>query len=781
MPGKHPYLSENFWIDKYKSDEAEERYSEFNALAKTNPMYHTNPPVPTVTNVHMTMPRISGLTIQPPPRKTAEEEEAEKIRSFYETITKLSTCSEEVLLEKKKMVLNIDAVPFKPSLSIKQKVLARSKRASRGQALEAVTLSSSSSSTSVVVPEVKLSKEKAVPLSVIPVPLDKQGEFLSSWKKPTETDKNPAAWQNPIETEKNPTIWQKTNESDKNAIDENSITVQVALGDTKTENQNEAAKDKAAQIETSTPIVEPVISTEMATLEFAPSWVKKKAKKAMEEKAKGPALAKHMQPIKLNIIDEPKVEVIAEKPKEKVTSPEVPSIPHFQANFTRDNRPFYLVSDMLLLENLGLLTNELESTLKALDPYGIKVGLKRTNKLDGVSAESFYRGSQRNNDRVAKIIILPDLGKDVKLNTAENAWKPKGKEKIMDESESEKILSEFRLSMNKIALTNFDRIMSRLVEYDISSEKVCSGVIEIIFDKAIIEPQFVELYAKVFNQLRLKGSHGDENNFRLYMMDRCKDLYGKTLKKENVAEGEEVDPEQRLKKRDRIMGNIILISELYKQGLINENVLDYCVTNLNINSKKSRCSDHEEVLIECQVMLLTNVGKKVFSKASPQHAVEKSIKRSFSLLGNLRKNKQVCPKTGFKIQDLLDLPQNNWQPRASQTKKLKTREEIRRECNEKDEELSARASQAFHSIKKRGINIGRKNTSTNPGSLNAPNDGGGHSVHVKLDMRSKTSYEFEKSDGSRYSKFGHGQHRSPETSLSSGKGFSLLERKKRKK
>lgn len=101
------------------------------------------------------------------------------------------------------------------------------------------------------------------------------------------------------------------------------------------------------------------------------------------------------------------------------------------------------------------------------------------------------------------------LSDDVQLNKAEKAWKPsmkktsrgRGGEEV-DEEDSENIktkevLKSLRSILNKLTPQKFQDLMKQVQELTIDTEDRLKGAIDLIFEKAILEPSFSVAYANM--------------------------------------------------------------------------------------------------------------------------------------------------------------------------------------------------------------------------------------------------------------------------------------------
>lgn len=112
-----------------------------------------------------------------------------------------------------------------------------------------------------------------------------------------------------------------------------------------------------------------------------------------------------------------------------------------------------------------------------------------------------------------KIICSLPLNGDVQLNKAEKAWKPSPKKttschdnvEVEDDPEqvkSQQLLKRLRSILNKLTPEKFQELTKQVKELTIDTEERLKGAIDLIFEKAILEPNFCVAYANMCRCLR---------------------------------------------------------------------------------------------------------------------------------------------------------------------------------------------------------------------------------------------------------------------------------------
>ncbi|KAJ7324708.1 hypothetical protein JRQ81_017728 [Phrynocephalus forsythii] len=266
-----------------------------------------------------------------------------------------------------------------------------------------------------------------------------------------------------------------------------------------------------------------------------------------------------------------------------------------------------------------------------------------------------------------KIIPVMSLNEDIKLNKAEKAWKPSSKRASETEDpeniKTQELFRRVRSILNKLTPQMFQQLMKQVTELSIDTEERLKGVIDLIFEKAISEPNFSVAYANMCRCLMgLKVPTTDKPtvmvNFRKVLLNRCQKEFEKDKDDDEIFEKKQKEmddtagPEERArlkeelddardKARRRSLGNIKFIGELFKLKMLTEAIMHDCVVKLLKN--------HDEESLECLCRLLTTIGKDLdFEKAK----MEKIIKE-----------KKTSSRIRFMLQDVIDLRRNSWVPR----------------------------------------------------------------------------------------------------------------------
>ena len=140
---------------------------------------------------------------------------------------------------------------------------------------------------------------------------------------------------------------------------------------------------------------------------------------------------------------------------------------------------------------------------------------------------SCRRGDSRRKEPRAgnvKVINLPNR-EEVKLNEAENAWKPTPKKEVKDTDDVEVLCKKIRSILNKLCPQKFDVLVGQFNDLVTDTEEKLTRAMHLVFEKAVDEPGFSVAYARMCLSLGKKnviGENGTTINFRALLLKRWK-------------------------------------------------------------------------------------------------------------------------------------------------------------------------------------------------------------------------------------------------------------------
>uniref|UniRef100_A0A3B3UZ89 Eukaryotic translation initiation factor 4 gamma, 1a n=1 Tax=Poecilia latipinna TaxID=48699 RepID=A0A3B3UZ89_9TELE len=328
-----------------------------------------------------------------------------------------------------------------------------------------------------------------------------------------------------------------------------------------------------------------------------------------------------------------------------------------------------------------------------------------------------HRSQQSLRKEPKKIIIINSrsLTDSVQLNKAANAWKPStikpedgnSEEADAEQAKTQELFKRLRSILNKLTPQKFQELMKQVMELKIDTEERLKGTIDLIFEKAISEPNFSVAYANMCRcliglKVPTPDKPGNFVNFRKLLLNRCQKEFEKDQdddeffeKKQKEMEASKNDEERerlrveleeaRDKARRRSLGNIKFIGELFKLKMLTEAIMHDCVVKLLKN--------HDEESLECLCRLLSTIGKDLdFEKAKPR------MDQYFNQMDKIIKERKTSSRIRFMLQDVLDLRKNNWVPRRGE-QGPKTIDQIHKDAEMEEHREQIKVQQQLQSKK----------------------------------------------------------------------------------
>ncbi|KAB5550135.1 hypothetical protein PHYPO_G00050330 [Pangasianodon hypophthalmus] len=369
------------------------------------------------------------------------------------------------------------------------------------------------------------------------------------------------------------------------------------------------------------------------------------------------------------------------------------------------------------------------------------------------------RSGQSGSRKEPRKIVLSgvSLNDDIQLSKAEKAWRRGGGGDVDDPEsvKTQELLRRVRGVLNKLTPQMFQPLMKQITEMTIDTEERLKGVIDLVFEKAISEPNFSVAYANMCRCLMgLKVPTSDKPgvtvNFRKLLLNRCQkefekdkdddETFEKKQKELDAATEEEVRQRQREEleeakdaARRRSLGNIKFIGELFKLKMLTESIMHDCVVKLLKN--------HDEESLECLCRLLSTIGKDLdFEKARPR------MDQYFNQMEKIIKERKTSSRIRFMLQDVIDLRRNNWVPRRGD-QGPKTIEQIHKDAEMEEQREQIKVQQQLLSKKETrgvgggggggggGVTLGPRGVGPTSHRGNPPPDDGWNTVPISTKNR----------------------------------------------
>uniref|UniRef100_A0A8C4WUX9 MIF4G domain-containing protein n=1 Tax=Eptatretus burgeri TaxID=7764 RepID=A0A8C4WUX9_EPTBU len=282
---------------------------------------------------------------------------------------------------------------------------------------------------------------------------------------------------------------------------------------------------------------------------------------------------------------------------------------------------------------------------------------------------SQHHQPQRNKEaRVIHHVI--ECGEPIKSTST--AWRPTKKRGMA--SDDEDIIRQFRSLLNKLTPENFDRIIHQMKSINITKEGHLKDIVQLVLSKAMMESKFSEVYAIMCSHLskievQQTSKPGNILNFRILLIQGCHNEFKMGMDGSSSLD----DAASKEKARQRALGNVIFIGELFKAEVLHESVISDIVRGL--------LKDGKEQSLEYLCRLLGVAGKIL---DSTQRAM---MNEHFTSLNRLVKGRKMSSRMRFMLQDLIDLRMRKWIPRRKVERPMYL-QEIRAEACEQQQRRS---------------------------------------------------------------------------------------------
>lgn len=333
--------------------------------------------------------------------------------------------------------------------------------------------------------------------------------------------------------------------------------------------------------------------------------------------------------------------------------------------------------------------------------------------LSGPMHSLGYQGMQKNNsdaDRwqrganFNKGLMPSPQGPSPVMHKAEKKYEIG---KISDEEEVKQ--RKLKGILNKLTPQNFEKLFEQVKEVNIDNVVTLNGVISQIFDKALMEPTFCEMYANfcqlLASELPELSVENEKITFRRLLLNKCQEEFERGEREEQEAnkadnegadepkQSEEVREEMRLKARRRMLGNIRLIGELYKKKMLTERIMHECIKKL-----LGDYQNPDEENIEALCKLMSTIGEMI-----DHHKAKEHMDAYFDIMGKLSNDMKLSSRLRFMLKDAIDLRKNNWQQRRK-IEGPKKIEEVHRDAAQERQGQAGRLSRgpSMNSAVRRG-------------------------------------------------------------------------------
>ncbi|CAF2264947.1 unnamed protein product [Brassica napus] len=380
---------------------------------------------------------------------------------------------------------------------------------------------------------------------------------------------------------------------------------------------------------------------------------------------------------------------------------------------------------------------------RPMQPVGQMGGMGRNNDLD-----RWQRGS---NFQQKGLFPSPHTPMQV-MHRAERKYQVGT---VTDEEQAKQ--RQLKGILNKLTPQNFEKLFEQVKNVNIDNVVTLTGVISQIFDKALMEPTFCEMYADfcvhLSGALPELNEDGEKVTFKRLLLNKCQEEFERGEKEEEeasrvaeegqVEQTEEEREEKRLKVRRRMLGNIRLIGELYKKRMLTEKIMHACIQKL-----LGYDQDPHEENIEALCKLMSTIGVMIDHSKAKVH-----IDAYFDRMKMLSGKEELSSRVRFMLINAIDLRKNKWQERMK-VEGPKKIEEVHRDAAQERQTQAKRLSRGpsmnvsgrrgHMEYSPRGGGGGMLSPpSAQMGGYHGPSQGRGYNNNqdIRFDERSSPAYE----------------------------------------
>lgn len=247
------------------------------------------------------------------------------------------------------------------------------------------------------------------------------------------------------------------------------------------------------------------------------------------------------------------------------------------------------------------------------------------------------------------------------LTRTENKWTI-GQIKDKDIARLQKV----RGILNKLTPEKFEALLLQLESVGIDKPDILVGIIGLIFENAVAQPTFCNMYAELCLRLaKMLPEFPSEDGqkpltFRRLLLNRCQEAFEQAFEK--VTYDDEIPQlekdEADMKRKRRTLGNIRLICELYKKRLLIERIIHECIAMLG------QADIPSEENCEALCLLFATVGSELDELDRVRQTTR--MNAYFGRLKALCENSLLNSRLRFMFRDVIDLRENKWVPRRQE-------------------------------------------------------------------------------------------------------------------
>eukprot|EP00002_Diphylleia_rotans_P013625 TRINITY_DN2657_c0_g3_i1.p1 TRINITY_DN2657_c0_g3~~TRINITY_DN2657_c0_g3_i1.p1 ORF type:complete len:674 (+),score=151.68 TRINITY_DN2657_c0_g3_i1:75-2096(+) len=292
-------------------------------------------------------------------------------------------------------------------------------------------------------------------------------------------------------------------------------------------------------------------------------------------------------------------------------------------------------------------------------------GSGQTPRSPASGTKSLQRGRQGRSS--SRLDFNSTNSTPMSLTVSENAWVRRS---AAGETETE--IRKLMGLLNKLSRSNFQKLTAQMISA-IKTPEILQGFVTTIFNKAIMEPGFSNMYSELCRILSdtIGSQFGEECTFKIALLTNC---YNEVVNESEDEADEASLPEdereyKRILKKKRKLGNMVFIGDLFKNEMFEEFVMHEIVSVYLEDVERHE----DEMDFEGLCKLLTTIGPKLDNKDRNRKRLE-IVNSYYTRLEKLIEREHLAARIRFMMKDLLELRSvHGWVPRSQSTVKKDTK------------------------------------------------------------------------------------------------------------
>eukprot|EP00933_Yihiella_yeosuensis_P000349 TRINITY_DN10052_c0_g2_i1.p1 TRINITY_DN10052_c0_g2~~TRINITY_DN10052_c0_g2_i1.p1 ORF type:complete len:753 (-),score=233.86 TRINITY_DN10052_c0_g2_i1:391-2649(-) len=303
------------------------------------------------------------------------------------------------------------------------------------------------------------------------------------------------------------------------------------------------------------------------------------------------------------------------------------------------------------------------------------------------------------------------------LKVSGNSWaaqqKARREQKSSADDTDEQVGRKIKGVLNKLTLEKFEQLTEKLLTSGITTAAHVKILIQELFEKAITQHHFIDMYADLCVLLNQHFSYMCLNtddpkfSFKRSLLEACQMSFERHLAP--PAGLGEMDPEERCIAETRyklcMIGNIRFIGAILTRKMLSSQVMVGIIEELLGNPTPEA--------LECLAALLTVIGGTFDCQGSPQRPMLNHI---FDRISSIIKNRSCQPRERCLLQDVLDLRAAGWKDqRPKKMERPTTLDEVaQQKAAEEDQNNLASLRASRNAPKKQPYSSGQQQQQQQP-------------------------------------------------------------------